>query len=77
MGEHLKGVSNLEPPKAAGHTPRFIWSYRSSSFSWFLMHARTIASSNPTVDTKYPRAQNTSPVKLRLRPCDLRTAARW
>lgn len=52
MGEHLKGALNLEPPKAASHAPSFIWSYRSSSFSWFLMYARAIASSNPTADAK-------------------------
>ena len=28
------------------------------------MYARTMSSSNPTVDTKYPLAQNTSPVKF-------------
>src|ERR1700730_1390878 len=44
---------------------KFIWSQRLSSCSWFLMYSRITASSRPTVETKYPRAQKCSPTKLR------------
>ena len=38
------------------------------------MYARITASSRPTVDTKYPRAQKCCPTKLRLRSADLLVA---
>lgn len=52
FGERLKGVDNTTSRlKAAYYSTNFIWSYRSSSASWFRMYALTIASSNPTVET--------------------------
>ena len=62
----LKGailLPNYEPDQSI-----FSWSRRWSSCAWSRMYLRTISSSKPTVDTKYPRAQKLSPVKLRLRP---------
>lgn len=41
-------------------------SRRSSSFSWSRMYGRTICSSRPTVETRYPRARKFYPVKFRL-----------
>jgi len=39
-------------PRRLAYIPSFNWSYRSSSSSWFRIYARTMFSSNPTVDTK-------------------------
>jgi len=37
------------------------------SRSWLRMYCRITASSQPTVDTKYPRAQKCCPTKFRFR----------
>ena len=41
---------------------------RLSSASWRWIYSRMVASSFPTVETKYPRAQKCSPTKFRFRP---------
>jgi adenylate cyclase len=46
-----------------------------SASSCSRMYARTCSSSNPTVDTAYPRAQKCSPVKLRSLPPNWRALA--
>ena len=57
-------VSNDNPYSESQFKTMKYW----SSCAWSRMYLRTISSSKPTVDTKYPRAQKLSPVKLRLRP---------
>ena len=52
---------------AAGGYSKFNWSRRLSSASCLRMYSRITASSRPTVDTKYPRAQKCCPTKPRFR----------
>jgi len=68
-GNRSKRIKNGHHLKVATHSVnRLSWSSRRSSFSWAFIYARTICSSNPTVETKYPLAQKCCPVKFFLFP---------
>ena len=54
-----------EPPKGGVLYGSFNCSRRLSSASRLRMYSRIVASSRPTVDTKYPRAQKCCPTKFR------------
>jgi len=64
-----RGPADLATLRWPPHIPsfRFSRSSRWSSASCCWMYVRITASSLPTVDTKYPRAQKCCPTKLRLR----------
>ena len=51
------------------------WPFDPSASSWARMYSRICSSSNPTVETAYPRAQRCSPLKLRSLPPNCRATA--
>ena len=54
-------AAQREPPMGGSFFHMLNWSDRLSSASCRWMYSRTAASSRPTVDTKYPRAQKCCP----------------
>lgn len=54
-------AAQREPPFGGSSFHMFSWSTRLSSSSCRWMYSRTVASSRPTVETKYPRAQKCCP----------------
>jgi len=60
-------AAQREPPMGGSFFHMLNWSDRLSSASCRWMYSRTAASSRPTVETKYPRAQKCCPVTHHLR----------